>query len=59
MLLVLAAVAQVTVIPQATAPAKDYPIRVVPLTSVTDHRKSGRAHDHGDPVLRVEQQVVG
>jgi len=34
MLLVLAAVAQVTVIPRATAPAKDYPIRAVPLTSV-------------------------
>jgi hypothetical protein len=45
MLLVLAAVAQVTVIPRAlprladarsgqAAPAKDYPIRAVPLTSV-------------------------
>ena len=34
MLLVLAAVAQVTVIPRAASPAKDYPIRAVPLTSV-------------------------
>jgi DUF1680 family protein len=36
MLLVLAAVAQVTVIPRAPAPApaKDYPIRAVPLTAV-------------------------
>ena len=34
MLLVLAAVDQVTAIPRATAPAKDYPIRAVPLTSV-------------------------
>jgi len=34
MLLILAAVAQVTVIPRAVGPAKDYPIRAVPLTSV-------------------------
>ena len=34
MLLVLAAVAQVTVIPRQVPPAKDYPIRAVPLTSV-------------------------
>jgi uncharacterized protein len=30
----LAAVAQVSVLPRATAPAKDYPVRAVPLTSV-------------------------
>ena len=34
MLLILATVAQVTVIPRATEPRKDYPIRAVPLTSV-------------------------
>ena len=35
MLLVFAVVAEVTVIPGTVAPAKDYPIRAVPLTSVT------------------------
>jgi hypothetical protein len=35
MLLILAALAQVTVRPRATPPPKDYPIRAVPLTSVT------------------------
>jgi hypothetical protein len=34
MFLILAAVAQVTVIPKAIEPRRDYPIRAVPLISV-------------------------
>ena len=44
MLLVLAAVAQVTVIPRATAPAKDYPIQ-----APTNYPWDGKVTIHVDP----------